>query len=153
MQIITRVTLAEDLQHLVDQINAASWDEDNGTTGYDVISLAAYLSRQDTVFIVCHEGTGDRRVLLGMCSGRIEIKPYGHERWLYVDEVDVCVDQRRKGAGTTMMQWLLAFARQEGCNEVWLGTEVDNKAANGLYAALEPDDIAAVTGYTWETDD
>lgn len=153
MQTITRLSPDQDLATLVDEINTASWDEDNGETAYDVISLAAYLARQDTVFIVCHEVVDDTRTLLGMCSGRIELKPYGRERWLYIDEVDVCLDQRRKGAGTTMMRWLIHFAAAEGCGEVWLGAAADNKAANALYASLGPDDVAEVIGYTWETDE
>jgi len=150
---ISRISLDDDLDPLVDEINAASWDEDNGEFDYDVPSLAAYLSRQDTVFIVCHEDGPQGRVFQGMCSGRIELKPYGRERWLYVDEVDVCVDQRLKGVGSRMMRWLIEFAEQEGCDEVWLGTEVDNDAANALYRRLEPDDVGDVVGYTWETGD
>jgi ribosomal protein S18 acetylase RimI-like enzyme len=67
-----------------------------------------------------------------------------------VDEVDVCVEQRLKGVGSLMMRWLIEFARDEGCDEVWLGTEVDNDAANALYRRLEPDDVGDVVGYTWE---
>ena len=144
-----RITLADDLVRLVDDINQASWDEANEISTYDEHSLKVYLERQDTLFVACYE----EEVLMGMASCRIEIKPYGEELWLYVDEVDVCADQRQKGAGKSIMKKLIAIAEAEGCEEVWLGTEVDNTPANALYKSLKPDDIAAVVGYTFETDD
>ena len=147
------ITLEDDLERLVKEINQAAWDERNEMTAYDAISLAAYLARQDTVFVACHEGSGSDRTLLGIASGRLEIKPYDLERWLYVDEVDVCADQRRKGAGKAIMTFLLELADDMECEEVWLGTEVDNDAANALYRSLDPDDVGDVVGYTWELDD
>lgn len=42
---ISRKSLDDDLEPLVDEINAASWDEDNGECDYDVPSIAAYLAR------------------------------------------------------------------------------------------------------------
>ena len=74
----------------------------------------------------------------------------GKERWLYVDEVDVCADQRQKGAGKAIMEKLIALAETADCEEVWLGTEADNLAANALYRSLDPDDIGEVVGYTFE---
>ena len=47
---------------------------------------------------------------------------------------------------------LIEFAEQSGCEEVWLGTEVENAPANALYQSLDPDDVANVIGYTYETD-
>lgn len=148
-----RVCDTDDLELLVREINTAKWDDANAMDAYDAPSLAAYLARQDTIFIACHERVGDQRTLLGIASGRIEMKPYGGELWLYVDEVDVCVDQRRKGAGKALMTFLIDYAKHSGCEEVWLGTEVDNDAANGLYRSLGPDDEAQVIGYTFETDE
>jgi GNAT superfamily N-acetyltransferase len=69
-----------------------------------------------------HESEGTERTLLGFASGRIEMKPYGSEQWLYFDEVDVAVDQRRRGAGRAVMTKLFGIARRAGCVEVWLGT-------------------------------
>ena len=81
------------------------------------------------------------------------MKPYEYALWLYVDEVDVCADQRQRGAGKALMTKLLEIAEASGCEEVWLGTEADNQPANALYRALNPDDVAAVVGYTFETDE
>lgn len=143
------VTSSDDIQTLVEQINQAVWDDSNDMCEFDVASLKAYLNRQDTVFVVCHDTSIVPSVLLGFASSRLEIKPYGQELWLYVDELDVCVDQRRRGAGRLIMEKLMEIARLEGCEDLWLGTEVDNDAANGLYQSLHPTDVEQFVGYTF----
>jgi len=144
------VTREDDLRRLVEEINSASWDEANEMTEFDADALAEYLDRQDTVFVACHELIGADRILLGIASSRLEMKPYGRERWLYVDEVDVCADQRRKGAGKAIMRKLLEIAAEARCEELWLGTEPDNRAANALYRSLGPDSVDLFVGYTFE---
>ena len=62
----------------------------------------------------------------------------------------MCADQRRKGAGRAMMNRLFEIARERGCEEVWLGTEVDNIPARALYQSLAPDEVAEVIGYSYE---
>jgi ribosomal protein S18 acetylase RimI-like enzyme len=144
------VTKDDDLGRLVEEINSASWDEANEMTEFDADALSDYLDRQDTIFVACHEHLDGNRMLLGIASSRLEMKPYGRERWLYVDEVDVCADQRRKGAGRAIMRRLLEIAAAAGCAELWLGTEPDNRAANALYRSLDPDDVDRFVGYTFE---
>ena len=144
------ITPSDDLRKIVHEINHASWDRANEMSVYDVESLVSYLERQDTLFVTCHDISSDPPTLLGIASSRIEIKPYGRERWLYVDEVDVCSDQRRKGAGKAIMQKLIEIAHEKGCEEVWLGAEAENMAANALYLSLEPDEVSQVVGYTFE---
>jgi ribosomal protein S18 acetylase RimI-like enzyme len=144
------ITPSDDLSKLVHEINHALWDSANEMSVYDVESLSTYLERQDTLFVTCHDIASDPPTLLGIASSRIEIKPYGKELWLYVDEVDVCSDQRRKGAGKAMMQKLIEIANEKGCEEVWLGAEVENMAANALYRSLKPATVSRVVGYTFE---
>jgi ribosomal protein S18 acetylase RimI-like enzyme len=153
MIVISRITMEDDLERLVGEINSAAWDEANEISAYDAEDLATYLAHQDTVFVACHDVVDENRVLLGIASARLEIKPYDRARWLYVDEVDVCADQRRRGAGSALMQALIRVADESDCEEVWLGTEADNEAANALYQSLNPDDAAKVIGYTWEIPD
>ena len=146
---IAVVSTSDNLSAIVDEINSAVWDEANALPKFDEASLRAYLTRQDTIFLTCHGSDG---ALTGIASSRIEMKPYNQELWLYVDEVDVCVDQRQKGAGKAIMKRLLDIAEENGCEELWLGTEVDNHPANALYRSLDPDDVSQVIGYTYETD-
>jgi ribosomal protein S18 acetylase RimI-like enzyme len=150
---VSRVSSDDELEPLVAAINAATWDEANEISSYTAEALLNYLRRQDTLFLVAHEIKEDNNTFLGMASGRIEYKPYDNERWLYVDEVDVCVEQRQKGAGKAMMEKLLEIADQEDCEEVWLGTEIDNDAANALYQSLDPDEVERFVGYTYEMKD
>lgn len=138
-----------DLRRLVDEINSASWDIANDMTEYDAESLLAFLEHEGTIFVACHEYVDGSRELLGIASSRLEVKPYAKERWLYVDEVDVCADHRRKGAGKAIMRKLLNIANEEECIELWLGTEVDNDAANALYRSLEPEEVENFVGYTY----
>ncbi len=145
-----RVERDDDIERLVAEINAGAWDEANEMVEYDAQSLRSYLDRADTVLVACHETDGASRTLLGIASGRLEAKPYGHERWLYVDEVDVCVDQRRKGAGKAIMEKFFDIGRDAGCAEVWLGTELENDAANALYGSLGPSEREEFVGYAWE---
>lgn len=150
---VSVVTAKDNLTRLVEEINSAAWDDANEMSSYDTASLLAYLERQDTLFVACYVKENSSRTLLGFASSRFELKPYGGEKWLYVDEVDVCSDQRQKGAGTAIMRKLFDLASNAGCAEVWLGTEVENVAANALYNSLEPDDVAQVIGYTYELDE
>ena len=149
---VKQITAGDAVSSLVADINQASWDAANEMCAYEEESLATYLAHPDTVFVSCYEAQDGQTTFMGMGSGRLELKPYDGSRWLYVDEVDVCADQRQKGAGAALMQKFIAIAEYHGCEEVWLGTEVDNDAANALYRSLDPDDEAEVVGYTWETD-
>ena len=144
------ISTSDNLSKIVNEINRASWDSANEMSMYDVESLSIYLERQDTLFVTCHDVSADPPTLLGIASSRVEVKPYGKELWLYVDEVDVCSDQRRKGVGKAIMRKLIEIAHEKGCKEVWLGAEIKNSAANALYLSLDPDEVAQVVGYTFE---
>ncbi len=146
---ITRLTIADDLQAIVDSINAATWDDENDMGGWEADDLRAYLERQDTVFI-CHFGeTVNGWQLMGIGSARIEIKPYDRFKWLYVDEVDVSSSHRQKGVGSALMKFFLEIARESGCQELWLGAEKSSVAANALYRSLSADDVDEVIGYNF----
>lgn len=54
---------------------------------------------------------------------------------LWVSEVGVADAHLRKGIGKRLLEVLFQHGRSLGCREAWLGTEEDNTAARGLYAA------------------
>ena len=142
---VSLVSPYDDLEALVSQINAAKWDELNAIEGYVAEALNQYLEKQGTRFVICRvEG-----LFAGMASARIEHKPYDMSSWLYIDEVDVAVNFRRKGVGTAIMRALLELAREEGCKEVWLGTELENQGATRFYPTLNPNEIEQFFGYTF----
>jgi len=146
---VKRISRSDDLKALVTLINSAEWDADNDVDPYSVAALESYLLKQDTVFVVALTTEGEQQ-LVGMASGRIELKPYEHMKWLYIDEVDTCANQRRKGVGRALMERLLEIAREADCEEVWLGTESDNVAAKALYQSLAPDEVDQVVGYLFD---
>lgn len=146
---VRRLSPDDDLAAVVEHINAAHWDEANDVQLHEAKALRGFLEIPDTVFLVCYLFEDGAERFAGMASGRIEHKPYDQRRWLYVDEVDCCSDLRRRGVGTALMKELLAIARRRGCQEVWLGTEADNVAANRLYGSLDPDINESVQGYTF----
>jgi aminoglycoside 6'-N-acetyltransferase I len=52
---------------------------------------------------------------------------------LYVDELGVAPSHHRQGIGRKLLEELLAWGRELGCELTWVGTEVDNFPARGLY--------------------
>ncbi|MEM7096779.1 MAG: GNAT family N-acetyltransferase [Pseudomonadota bacterium] len=146
---VVTITPDDDLDQITEQINSAQWDEANALEIYTPSALAKYLASEGAVFVACYDISANTRTFCGMASARILLKPYEHETWLYVDEVDVCVDQRQKGAGRALMRALIEISEANDCEELWLGTEVDNFPANALYQSLDPDDVAQVVGYTF----
>lgn len=151
--VVKIVTPQDDLETLVDHINAAQWDEVNEMQAYTADALRSYLELRDTVFVTCYLHNGDSCNFAGMASGRFEQKPYDFEKWLYIDEVDTCSNLRKRGAGSALMKKLLEIADDHDCDEVWLGAEAKNSLANSFYESLQPDSIDAVVGYRFEIGD
>jgi ribosomal protein S18 acetylase RimI-like enzyme len=57
----------------------------------------------------------------------------GTEMFLY--ELSVHADQRRRGIGKALVEALATLARERGCYGMWVGTEPDNEAALATYVA------------------
>lgn len=146
---VRRIVGSDDLELLTQRINTAQWDAGNDIDDYQVEALRTYLADNDHLFVAAFVGD-DPVELGGIASARIERKPYGNFRWLYIDEVDTCVNFRRRGVGKALMTFLLESARERGCQEAWLGTEHANLAANTLYRSLQPAHVESVIGYTYE---
>ncbi len=94
--------------------------------------LAAYLADPDTMMVLAFEGD----LVVGQCAGVIHRHP-DKPTELYVDEVGTASTHLRQGIATAMMNELFAWARELGCKDAWLGTELDNTEANALYAKLK----------------
>jgi GNAT superfamily N-acetyltransferase len=56
-------------------------------------------------------------------------------RYLYVDDLSTLPGARRRGHGRALLDWLLAEARREGCDQLHLdsGVELDRADAHRLY--------------------
>jgi ribosomal protein S18 acetylase RimI-like enzyme len=56
---------------------------------------------------------------------------------LYIDEVGVAPRMQRRGIASKMLAEMLALGKELGCEEAWVGTEPDNRAARGLYESYD----------------
>jgi len=74
----------------------------------------------------------------------------GPELLLY--ELSVEEGSRRRGIGTALVERMIALAREHGCDEVWVLTELDNDAAHATYRAAggrrDPDSAM----FVWKLD-
>lgn len=94
--------------------------------------LEAYLLEPGHLMILAF----DEGVVVGQCAGVIHRHP-DKVTELYVDEVGTASTHRHQGIATAMVEAMFAWARELGAREAWLGTELDNFEANGLYRKLK----------------
>ena len=145
---IKQITLDADFSELAQQIAAAQWDDANEIEPqeYSAECIRNFVEHPRSVLIFAYLGN----TFAGLTSGTVQAHPHGSGKWLYVDEVDTAVDQRRKGVGKAMMEWCFDYAKTNGLKEVALGTERDNVAARGLYDSLKPSYTEDVIWYGYE---
>ena len=86
--------------------------------------------------------------LVGMASGAVVLMP-DKAPSLYLDEIGVHEDWRRRGIGLALGQSALTEARAMGCETIWLATEDDNAPARALYARLGGRAQTGVVVYSW----
>ena len=99
----------------------------------DAARLYAYLRTPGTIMLVALEG----EIVVGQCAGVLHRHP-DKSTELYIDEVGTASTHRRQGIARAMLTEMLAWGRELGCTEAWLGTELDNAAANALYRGFAP---------------
>lgn len=143
---ITRISAQDDLNKIAFDIQKAKWVQASEISPKDYSSdnLNSFLRNIESVFVVAY----CNKQFAGMASAKLLNKPSG-DIWLYIDEVDVCEDKQKQGVGRELMTYLLKFAQESDCDEVWLGTEVNNVAANALYISINPSEIQNFIGYTY----
>ena len=144
---IKQITEIDDLEMIVEEISAAKWSEDSeiGSSDYTVETLSTFIQNSYSIFLIAYL----EERFSGMASAMVLDKPNG-DSWLYIDEIDVCEDFHRKGVATQMMKQLFLFASEYECDEIWLGAEMENLAANELYKSLNPIEIQEFLGYTYK---
>src|ERR1700753_3849644 len=90
---------------------------------------AAMLLREPTFVMVVALNENDD--VLGRIYGHVLHRFEGTDLLLY--EVDVVDAHQRKGAGKAMVEFLKDLCHARGWREMWVLTELDNGAGNGLY--------------------
>ena len=99
----------------------------------DATRLARYLREPGHLMVVALED----ELIVGQCAGVVHHHPDKASE-LYVDEVGTASTHRRQGIAKAMMDELLQWGRELGCEEAWLGTETDNEPAKALYRRYAP---------------
>jgi ribosomal protein S18 acetylase RimI-like enzyme len=85
---------------------------------------------------------------VGFVSGVETTHPdKGTEMFLY--ELSVHPDHRRRGVGTALVRALSALARAQGCHGMWVGIEPGNDAALATYRAAGADEPLPVLVAEW----
>ena len=94
--------------------------------------LRHYLAEPGHVMILAIEDD----VVVGQCAAVIHRHP-DKVTELYIDELGTAPSHQRQGIGRRMIDAMFEWGRELGCKESWLGTELDNVAANALYRAID----------------
>lgn len=63
---------------------------------------------------------------------------------LYVDNLGVAPSHHRQGIGRRLLEAAMELGRGLGCEACWVGTEVDNAPARGLYSRYSEGGIFAL---------
>ena len=119
---IVRVTPAD--ATLLTNVAVDVFDED-----IDPVRLADYLAQPGHLMVLA---VTDGEVV-GQARGMIHRHP-DLPTELYIDNLGVTPDRRREHLATKMLDELVAWGIEQGCEEAWVGTEPDNDPARALYA-------------------
>ncbi|WP_299192975.1 GNAT family N-acetyltransferase [uncultured Erythrobacter sp.] len=123
--------------HLLDNVAPGVFDH-----AIDPARLKPYLaSPANWMCLALHEGQ-----VVGMCMCVIHSHP-DKPTELFLDEIGTGDDWRRQGIARALMQLVFERADAENIEEIWLGTEPDNDAANGLYQTFKHEREDAVIYY------
>jgi ribosomal protein S18 acetylase RimI-like enzyme len=94
----------------------------------DQARLTRYAAAPGHIMLVALDGA----LVVGQCAAVIHWHP-DKPTELYIDELGVSPGWQRQGIGRQLLEAMLAMAGDLGCEEVWVGTEPHNEAANALY--------------------
>ncbi len=107
--------------------------------------LSAFLAQPSNILVVAVVSG----VVVGMASGFTYVHP-DKPLALFLNEVGVSKRFHRRGIARRLIAAILDRAREMGCQEAWVATEVDNLPARELYRAtggVEDDRHAVVYVY------
>ena len=107
--------------------------------------LGAYLNEPNHFMVLAFEND----VVVGQCAAVLHRHP-DKPAELYIDEVGTASTHRRLGVARLMLDAMFEWGRELGCTEAWLGTELDNVAARGLYDDRAPTEAQEMMFYLFK---
>ena len=107
--------------------------------------LDAYLNTPGHIMVLALDGD----LVVGQCAAVLHRHPDKPPE-LYVDEVGTASTHRRQGIARAMLDEMFRWGREFGCEEAWLGTELDNDPANALYRGYRPAEDEAIQYYLFK---
>ncbi len=94
--------------------------------------LARYLAEPGHLMLVAL----DEDVVVAQCAAVVHHHP-DKVTELYIDEMGTAPSHQRRGIARDLIRAMFDWGRELGCEEAWLGTELDNEAANALYRSVD----------------
>lgn len=95
----------------------------------------------------------DRGTVVGMGSA-VEYFHPDKQPQLWINEVGVASTHRMHGIGRRLVEALVNTAEDRGCVFAWLGTDVNNKAAQACFGSVpDVEEPQAFLLYEWDLDD
>ena len=92
----------------------------------------------------------DNKVVVGMASALEYFHPDKPPQ-LWINEVGVALSHRKQGIGRKLVQVLVAAAKDRGCIYAWLGTDMENVAAQACFSSVpEVENPQHFLLYEWE---
>jgi len=92
--------------------------------------LARVRAQQDTGYLIAYLEDSSRPVA---AAGYRYGENLAWGRFLYVDDLVTLASERSKGHGAKLLDWLLAEAVRDGCDELHLDSGVQRKDAHRFY--------------------
>ena len=77
-------------------------------------------------------------VVIGQVQGYVH-RHLDAEAELYIDNLGITPTVRRQGVASGLLEAILEWGTEVGCDQAWIVTEPDNDAANGLYQSIGAD--------------
>ena len=119
------VRVDADNAHLLHRALDDVFDDD-----VDPVRLAALLENSQLIVVAIAEESVVGQVQ-GMIQHHVDAPPQ-----LYVDNLGVAPAHQRSGIARRLMDEMVEWATDLGCQETWIVTDLDNEAANAFYQAL-----------------
>ena len=145
MKLTVRKATEKDIPKILDLLVQVDMVHHNGrpdifkgpATKYDEEELRAVIHNEETPVFVC---TDENNIPLGhaFCIHRqvLDDSVLTDIRTLYIDDICVDNDARRKHVGKTLYDYVIAYAKKQGFYNVTLNVWTCNQAAMKFYEAM-----------------